>query len=160
MLPDFRYRPLEELAGNELDHVAAERIHSPCCPEEQDVAHLVPGARVEGTIVQFDGIIPVVPVGGWAEAVAGCLGGILGKTGPVRQAERLAGVVIEVVFRFPMGRVVVAVAQVGDVGPDPVTAVIAAHMIGDEVEDKPESGLVRPLDERLEFGHPFLFVIS
>ena len=69
-------------------------------------------------------------------------------------------IIEEVVALFPVDVRIVSVAQIGDIGPDPLPAVVAAHVVGYEVEDDFQPGGVRPPHERLEFGHSIRFVVS
>ena len=68
---DLCNSPGPEGLWHHLCHIAAETIDAFTCPEEQYVQHLVPCVRdwikllfatilVEDTIVEFDGLIPVV----------------------------------------------------------------------------------------------------
>ena len=56
----LRHHPLPESHGHEFRHIAAEAVHTPCCPEEENVTHLVP--RVAALVVQLGRVAPVTVV--------------------------------------------------------------------------------------------------
>ena len=93
-------QPFEELPWNHLDHVAAEPVHTFAAPVAHDLVHPVPRPCVEITIVQPDGLVPVIHGGGGREAVARCLRRILiVGLSRERKSERLTGIVVEIILR-------------------------------------------------------------
>ena len=132
-------RPGEEFGGHEFHHIAAETVHALVGPEAQHLQHLAPGGAV--FIIEFDGVVPVVfrrP--GVEHVVAGGLGGVLFVSAFHRGGQ---------VQRF--------VEQVEILGGE-IAVVLAVHVVGHEVDDHLHAGVVRTLDQGLEFGHPVVEV--
>ena len=111
LLLDLCNRPCPECLRHHLRHIATEAINAFACPEEQYMQHLMPsvGNRVEllfaavlveDTIVEFNGLVPVIfgRVGGKA-VVARSAGGVLLIALHIEvRSERLAHIV-EVIER-------------------------------------------------------------
>ena len=94
----------DSLTRNKLYHVASESIHTHGAPETQDLQHLVPGGCAEVAVIKLHGVVPVSLCGGGSEGVSG---------GPCRsfliisfywKLQLLAGVIEEVILRFPVDR--------------------------------------------------------
>ncbi len=78
-------QPLEELPRHHLNHIAAETVHSLAAPIAHNLVHPVPSFSVEITVIQSDGLIPIIHGRGGREAVAGSLGRILVICLPVKR---------------------------------------------------------------------------
>ena len=80
---DLLNRPRPELLWHHLCHIATETVYPFACPKEQDMQHLVPCIRdriklllattlVEDTVVELDGLKPVVHTRICSKAVVTC----------------------------------------------------------------------------------------
>ena len=161
-----RYYPAPELEGDHLGHVAAEAVDALLGPEEEDVAHLEPGGgegvevgalalEVVDTVVELHGLVPVVARGVGVEAVvAGGAGGTFGVVLPVDlTAEGGAGEVVEVVLGGVEEGGVILLAEVDNALGLGVGVVAAGYVVGNEVDDHLQTGLVGALDELGELLH-------
>ena len=70
-------QPLEELPRHHLHHIAAETVHTLAAPVAHNLVHLVPSLGVEITVIQPDGLVPIIYGRGGRETVAGSLGRVL-----------------------------------------------------------------------------------
>ena len=63
-------QPLEELPRHHLNHIAAETVHSLAAPIAHNLVHPVPSLSVEITVIQSDGLIPIIHGRGGRKTVA------------------------------------------------------------------------------------------
>ena len=152
-----------------MGHVAPEAVHALAGPEREDVEHLVPGGRYGikmraavprvNTVIQFDGLVPVVAARGCGVAVVACC--------PCRElaivtqvntdgSEILSRDVIEIVPWVKEHHRVVVFTQVAHTSRTRVTLILTGHMVGHKVDDDLESLVVSAVHERLKFSHTVL----
>ena len=164
--------PSPEVARHHLSHVATESVHTLRCPEQQNVAHLQPCARSGRTeyqtvvalivhaVVQFHRLIPVVLSHPLSEAVIArhlgrCLHIVTHLVVVQREigCERRAWQVIEIVLRVERHRRVVLFAQILHVFRLGIGMILASHVVGHEVDDHLQIGLVSTHHQILKLLH-------
>ena len=167
-----------ELGRHHLGHVAAETVDTLLRPEQQDVRHLEPGIGdgveiteasgiVVDAIVQLHRLVPVVLPGGIVEVIiARSLGRHLqiGFRFALIEVEiggeTLAGTIVEVVLRVKTVQGIVRLAEVFYTLGLADGLILTGYVVGHEVDDDLQPGLVRALHQLLKLLHALVDVHS
>ena len=195
LLLDAADAVVPEFVGHHFGHIATEGIDALRAPVEQDVAHFDPsGGDGDGavgifprldacavglvihTIVEFDGLVPVV--GRWgdcAEDVVACdfgrlldigigiLGVFLGLGALVLHLipdERLTWEVIEIVVEVESLVGLVACTQILNALGAGDGVILAGHMVGHKVHHDLKAGVMATLDERFKFLGAMVYIVG